>query len=261
MSPRAAFCAWFAALLVLAAFAAGCRSARPAAVDRALASCVPADAVILGGVDCQRLRASPLYQKLPAAVTALLEPLRPATYLLLASNGKDYLAVGRGQFGQAPPGATLLAPDLAIAGSPDAMRAATAQHRHGVAGTPLVGLAENLASGHEIWIVAMGNATLPVSGNAQNLNRLLHATEYATLAVDVTDGIEAEATGVCATAETARRLEEELRAMASIAAAAEARQPGIAAQLRAIQVSREQRTVRVDLRADAAGMEQLLRLF
>jgi len=250
-----------AALLALAGFATGCHSAPPAAIDRAMASCVPADTVILGGVDCQRLRASPVYQNLPAAATAPLEPLRPATYLLLASNGKDYLAIGRGPFGQAPPGATLLAPDLAAAGSPDAVRAATAQRRRGVAGTPLLGLAEHLASGREIWIVAMGNATLPVSGNAQNLNRLLHQTEYATVAVHVTDGIQAQATGLCGTAEAARRLEEELRAMASVATAAEARQPGIAAQLRAIQVSREGRTVRVDLRADAAGVEQLLRLF
>src|ERR1035441_6336341 len=81
MSPRATLCAWFAALLALAAFAAGCHSARPAAIDRALASCVSADTVILGGVDCERLRASPVYRTLPAAVTALLEPLRPATYL------------------------------------------------------------------------------------------------------------------------------------------------------------------------------------
>ena len=79
------------AALALAAFATGCHSAPPAAIDHAMASCVPADTVILGGVDCQRLRASPLYRKLPPTATALLEPLRPAVYLLLASNGKDYL--------------------------------------------------------------------------------------------------------------------------------------------------------------------------
>jgi hypothetical protein len=225
-----------------------------------MASCVPADAVILAGVDCDRLRAAPVYQKLPAAVTALLEPLRPAVQLLLTSNGKNYLAIGRGPFGQTPPGSTLLAPDLAVIGSPDAVRAATEQHGRRAAGAPLLGRAEKLASGREIWIVAMGNANLPVSGNAQNLNRLLRETEYATLAVHFTDGIQAQATGVCGTAEKARRLEEELRAMASIAAAEE-RQPGIAAELRAIQVSREDRTVRVDLRAGAAGVEQLLRLF
>jgi hypothetical protein len=203
---RAAFYARLAALLALAAFATGCHSAPPTAIDRALASCVPADTAILGGVDCARLRASPVYRKLPAAVTALLEPLRPAAYLLIASNGKDYLAIGRGPFGQAPPGATLLAPDLAAAGSADAVRAAAAQHRSGVTSAALVARAERLASGHEIWILALGNATLPVSGNAQNLNRLLNSTDYATLAVHVTDGIEAEATGVCGTAEAARRL-------------------------------------------------------
>ena len=262
MNPRVVRYAQLAALLALAAFGAGCHRAPPAAIDRAMASCVPADTVILGGVDCERLRASPVYQKLPAAVMAILEPLRPATYLLLGSNGKDYFAISHGPFGQAPPGAILLAPDLALSGSPDAVRAATAQHRRGVAGTlGLVRQAQGLASGREIWILAMGNANLPVSGNAQNLNRLLHSTEYATLAVHATDGIEAEATGVCGTAEAARRLEEELRAMASVAAAAEARQPGLAAELRAIQVSREERTVRVDLRAGAAGVEQLLRLF
>lgn len=250
-----------AAVLLLAAAACCCHRAAPA-IDPVLASCVPADTTILAGVDCARLRVSPLYAGVPAAADAFLEPLRGAAYLLLTSNGKDYAIVAGGAFHEAPAGATLLAPGLAIAGSSsDAVRAATAQHRRGVAGTPLLGLAERLASGHEIWIVAMGNATLPVSGNAQNLNRLLHQTEYATVAVHVTDGVQAQATGVCGTAEAARRLEEELRAMASVAAAAEARQPEIAAQLRAIQVSREGRAVRMDLRADAAGVEQLLRLF
>jgi hypothetical protein len=49
--------------------------------------------------------------------------------------------------------------------------------------------------------------------------------------------------------------------MASIAAAAEARRPELAAQLRAIQVSRDERIVHVDLRAGAPGVDQLLRLF
>src|ERR1039458_3129422 len=140
--------AQLAALLALAALATGCHNAAPTAIDGVMASCVPADTVVLGGIDCERLRASPMFRKLPAAVTALLEPLRSATYLLLASNGKDYLAIGRGPFGQAPPGATPLAPDLAILGSPDAVRAATAQHRRGVAGAPgLGGRAGSLAGG------------------------------------------------------------------------------------------------------------------
>jgi hypothetical protein len=250
-----------AAALALAWNGAGCHRAPRPVIDDVMASCVPADAVVLGGIDCQRLRASPVYQKLPAAVTALLAPMGPANYLLLASNNRDFLEIGRGPFGAEPPGATLLAKDLAVAGSPDAVRAASVQYHRGVTGTALVGRAEGLAAGSEIWIVAFGTATLPLGGNWQNLNRLLHSTGFATLAVHLTDGIEAQITGVCGTAEGAERLEGETRALISVAAAMEAKQPAIAAELRSIQVSRDDRTVRVDLRADAAGMEQLLRLF
>ena len=69
------------------------------------------------------------------------------------------------------------------------------------------------------WVMSFSPNPLPVFGPSGTA-RLLHATEDATLAVHVTDGIEAEATGVCGTAEGAQRLEEELRAMASVAAAA-----------------------------------------
>src|SRR5271167_1454818 len=69
---------------LFASFTIGCHSTAPTVIDRAMASCVPIDSVILAGVDCDGLRAAPVYQKLPAAVTALLEPLRPARYLLLA---------------------------------------------------------------------------------------------------------------------------------------------------------------------------------
>jgi hypothetical protein len=249
------------ALVMVSGIVAGCRNAPRPEIEAGLANSVPADAVVLCGLDYQRLRASAAYGKLPAATVALLEPLRPAAYLLVAFNGRDYLLLGRGPFGKAPAGATLLAPDLAVAGSEDAVRAATAQHGRGSAGSALPGLAEKLASGHEIWMVAMGNATLPVTGNAQNLNGLLHQTEYTTVVVHVTDGIEMEATGVCATSGQAERLEGELRAMASIGAAAERRRPEIAGLLRAIQVNRQERTVRVDFRTDGAGVEQLLHLF
>jgi hypothetical protein len=239
-----------------------CRKASPPAIDPALASAVPAGTTILAGVDCQRLRAAPVYQKLPAGVTAFLEPLRDASYVVTASNGKDYVAIARGIFREAPAGATLLAPGLAVVGSPEAVRAAAAQHRSGTTGAPaLAARAETLAAGSEIWIVADGHATLPLSGNAENVNRWLHAAEYATLVGRVNDGIRLDATGVCATADAARRLEETLRAFVSIGVAANARQPEMAARLRAIRIEREDRTVRASLAADAAGVEQWLRAF
>jgi hypothetical protein len=225
-----------------------------------MGSYVPSDAAVLAGVDCTRLRASPLYSKLPDSTQAL-DALRQAEYLLLSTSGNGFLVIGRGPFPQAPAGATLVAPNLALAGTPDAIAAAIAQHRRERKAAALLQQAESLAPGHEIWLVAAGSAMLPLSGNWQNLNRLLHATQYTTLAIHVTDGIDAQATAICGTVDSARRLEEELRAMASIAASAESKQPAIAAQLLAIQVNRDDRTVRIDWHADAAGVGQLLKLF
>src|SRR5579872_7424189 len=102
------------ALFVLAV---SCRNAQrpPHAIETAMASCVPSTATLLAGVDLTRLRASPLYSKLPPSATALIEPLREAHYLVVALDGKNLLVIARGAFLQAPAGATLLAKDLAIA--------------------------------------------------------------------------------------------------------------------------------------------------
>ncbi len=108
-----------AALVALAA-AISCRSINaPAGVDRDMAASIPADTSILGGVNLDKLRASPLYPKLPAAARALAEPLRalPGT-CSSPSHGKDIVAIARGRFRKAPPGATLVAPGLAVTGSP-----------------------------------------------------------------------------------------------------------------------------------------------
>jgi hypothetical protein len=258
-------CAHFArlaSLVALAAAAISCRSVNaPAGVDRDMASSIPADTSILGGVNLDELRASPLYPKLPAAVRALTEPLRDARYLLLASNGKDIVAVARGRFREAPPGATLVAPGLAVTGSPGAVRAAIAQHKTGRNGAPdLLARAASLADGRQIWMVARGGVPLPVTGNAANLNRLLRDTEYAGIAVRLGSGIEIEATAVGRTAEAGREFEENLRAILSLTAAASARQPDLVALIRSIQIRREDRTVRVSLSAGPDAVVSLLGL-
>src|ERR1019366_2595663 len=123
-----AYLARSAALVALAA-AISCRPINaPAGVDRDMAASIPADTLILAGVNLDGLRASPLYPKLPPAARALAEPLGDARYLLLASNGKDIVAIAHGRFREAPPGAALAAPGLAVSGSPDSVRAAIAQH-------------------------------------------------------------------------------------------------------------------------------------
>lgn len=182
----------------------------PAGVARDMASSIPADTLLLAGLDLDALRASPLYPKLPPAVRALAEPLRDAEYLLLASNGKDLLSIARGRFREAPPGATLVAPGLVAAGPSDSVRAAIAQHQTGRGGAPdLLIRAASLADGKQIWMVARGGVPLPAAGNAANLNRLLRDTEYTAIAARIDSGIEIEATSVGRTAEAGREARRE----------------------------------------------------
>ena len=239
-----------ATLVALAAAAIACRSIHaPAGVSRDMAAYVPADTVLLAGFDLDRLRASPLYPKLPPAARALAEPLRDAGYLLLAFNGRDVVAIARGRFRQAPPGATLVAPGLAVTG-----------RTTGRGGAPdLLAHAASLAGGQQIWMVARGGIALPVTGNAANLNRLLRDMEYAAIAARIGSGIEVEATAVGRTAAAAREFEENLRAILSLTAAASARQPDLVALIRSIQITREDRTVRASLSGGPDAADRLLR--
>jgi hypothetical protein len=230
-------CAHFArsaALVALAAAAISCRSINaPAGVGGDMASSIPADTLILAGLNLDELRASPLYPKLPPAARALAEPLRDAGYLLLASNGKDLLSIAHGRFREAPPGATFAA---------------------------LLARAASLADGRQIWMVARGGVPLPIAGNAANLNRLLRNTEYAAIAARLGSGIEIEVTAVGRTAEAGREFEENLRAILSLTAAANARQPDLVALIHSIQIRREDRTVRAVLSGGPDAVARLLRL-
>jgi hypothetical protein len=253
----------FALVLALALIGAGCRSGPAPAIDPAAASAIPPGAEILAGIDLSRLRASPLHQQIPPAAAAFLEPFRDADSLLAALGGRDYVVVARGSFRQPPPGYTLLAPGLAAAGSPAWLSAAAAQYRSRSTGAPvLLERAEPLAAASAAWIVAAGNATLPVSGNAGNLNRLLRLTQFATLSVHLGNGIALDAVGMCDTPDSARHLEETVRAFATIGAAASARrQPAAAALLSSMRITREDRAVHLDLQGQPSDLEQLLKLF
>jgi hypothetical protein len=227
-----------------------------------MTSCVPASAVLAAGLNLTAIRSAPAYPKLPPAVLALTEPLRQAEYAVFVFDGRDLLAITRGHFRETPGGATLLAPNLALAGPPDLVRAATAQHATGTTGAPELMEPAKLAAGAKpIWIVGRGGATLPLSGNAANINRLLHATTHTTIAVGLRDSVDLELTAICLTAGDGREFEQSLRAILTLTAAANARQPGFAALLRAIQISREDRTIHVTLTVAPDALDQLLRAF
>jgi hypothetical protein len=187
------------ALLVLSLFA--CAPAhRSAVVDPELAACIPANAAAVAGLDIARLRNTALAEKLP---------VRDAAYALGATDGKDWLVVARGQL----LGGTAIAPGITAIGPDPMVQAAAAQHRTGTTGAPDL-IAR--AAAKPIWLVARGAMTLPVAGNLANINRLLHQTEYMTVAASVAERIDVDAAGACRTAAQAKQLEENVRALASL---------------------------------------------
>jgi hypothetical protein len=243
----------------LAMLGVSCRISPPPAIDPAIAASIPPGATILAGINPDRVRASAVYRQLPPAASGFLQALGPARSVLVAFDGVRYLVLARGDFRETPSGATLLGKGLAGMGSPDWLESA----RHGGAGNgrnALLARAAPIAASADIWMAAAGSANLPVSGNGENLNNLLHATEYATLSVRLTDNVALEIVGLCRGPEPARHLEETVRAFASIGAGATARQPAISGLLRRIQVTRDGSAVHVNLTAEAAELQTVLKL-
>jgi hypothetical protein len=137
---------------------------------------------VLAGLDLDKLRAGPLFSKLPDA-------FRNGSYALVAFNGRD-VAI-----------ATLAAGHVTISG-PAGTGAPPDLLRH--------------ASAAPLWMAARGSTTLPVTGNLANLNRILHQTEYTTVAASVGERIELHIEGLCRTPGAAQHLEENVRAIASL---------------------------------------------
>jgi hypothetical protein len=250
----------FLAIAALAALSVACHSGPPAAIDPKVSAYIPSSATILAGVNLRQLRTSPFYGQLPPAVSIFLEPLKDADSLLIASDGKDYLVLSRGAFRQTPAGTTLMAPGVAATGTPGWLEAAVS-HSSGSAGSALLERAQTVAAGNEIWMVAAGGANLPVSGNAGNLNRLLHDTQYTTLTVRFAERLQLDATGVCASADAARQLQGTVQAFVTLGAAATKRQPQVVGLLKRIQVLLDANSVHVKLSADTADLGTILGMF
>lgn len=232
-----------AAPLSLALLAA-CRTSSPtAAIDPDLSARVPATTVALAGVDLDRFRQSPLYVRLPPAALAFLAPFARAHRVLIASSGVELLTIARGVV----PGATQIAPDVALSGAPGLIAAATAAH-------PPAGIlapAESVAAARPIWIAIRGGVALPLEGNLANLNNLLRGVECVTLALDPGDPADLQLVARCPTPEAALHFEQSIRALASLAAAH-------ATVLESIRIVRLDRVVRVSLSAPLDALFKLV---
>jgi hypothetical protein len=221
-------------------------------------SCLPPDTLAVAGIYLERIRGKESYSRLPPAWSFVLDPFRNANLALLAYNGSDVLVIAAGRFPTAQPGVVLLTPQLALAGSPAAVRAASAQHAKGRTGAPdLVARASPVAD-RDIWAVVRGGTRLPLPGNLANVNRLLALTEYTTASATWDSAVGLDADGHCATPESARQLEEHLRALITLARAA-AKSPDLASLLASVKLRREANVVHLDFQASPQALEELLR--
>lgn len=171
------FLSWFVPGLALVL--SGC-----AKKPEGLTAYIPNGAVAVAYADLNQMRSSPLYSRLPVG-----GDLRDASSVLVVFDGASWgMAVER------PSGVQLT----------------------GLTGKPHGGqeLLKRAALDAPAWLVARGDVTLPLPGNLANINRLLHQTEYTSVAAR---GSEIEATAECRSPEAARHLEENIRALASLA--------------------------------------------
>jgi hypothetical protein len=165
-------------VLVLALFA--CR--REPDVVAGLAAHLPANAAVIAGLDVDRLRSTPLLPKLP-------ESFREASYVLAAYDPPQFVTASRVKD-------RIVATHEKTGPPPDLMRHAGKE---------------------PIWIVARGDTVLPLTGNLANVNRLLQQTLYTRITARIESNIEFVAEGVCANATAAEHLEQNIRAIATLA--------------------------------------------
>jgi hypothetical protein len=166
-------------VVLIAVLLAGC-----AHKPEALTAYIPKSAVAVAYVDLDRARTTPVYARLPVP-----EDLRDASAVLAVFDGKDWGTAVQRKSGITATG--------------------VAAKQNG--GTDLLSRA---AVDAPAWLVTRGSVTLPLPGNLANINRLLHQAEYVAVAMRGDDVI---ATAECRTAEQARHLEENIRALASLA--------------------------------------------
>lgn len=229
---------------------AACRSVNaPAAIDAEVAACVTAKTVLLAGLDLERLAATPFG---PVAGVFAGHP----SYAWVVSDGKNLVVISRGNFREVPQGSRLIKPNFAISGPPEPVEAALAQHKTGTTGAPdLISHAGAIAKGMPIWAVARGGTTLPLTGNAANLNRLLRLVDYATLTAKLDARLDIELAGECRSAEVGQRFEETMRAILSLAGAAN---PRLDSVLHSAEIRRDGPVVHVTLSNDADSAAKLI---
>ena len=277
---------WMPISLVVCLVLAGCggSATRRGPIDPALAAFIPPDAVALAGVRMDRVRKTPIYQKLALEkrlprfekfrTESGFDPSRDIHELLLAADGQNVLAIAHGTFGAKPAGdltaseykgytlyakrqgeaIAFLDNTIVLGGAAESVRAAIDQYKSGGHGAPrdLMARVEALPADMQIWAVVAGwrGATadqLRAMGNLANLDRVLRLVEGASLTVDLRTGVHAKFTGDSRTEADARNLADSLRGLASVARMGVQRNPDLLRAVAGIQVNEDGKVVRVNI--------------
>ncbi len=221
-------------------------------VDPALAELVPANTALLVGAHLDKLRDTPLYQKmfsqmaLPRvdefAKETGLDPRKDISEVLFASDGtQSGLLMARGKFntsqlaakleqqgstrtrykdrdlfGDARNSVCFLDSSTAIAGSTPVVK--TVIDGHGNSGVPaaLQSQLAAVARSAQFWAVFSGSVIkLPFAddSNLGNLNQIVRSIDNGRFAADLSNGLEFQASGVCNNDAGARQIHDTLRGL------------------------------------------------
>jgi hypothetical protein len=217
-------------------------------IDPQFASLVPADTTLLVGLRVENLVKTPIYQKyLSGGKISIVDRIARGTginaekslwNLLFVSTGNQSFVLGRGKFAD-----ELMAPDfskkgvhrfgyqgftlfgdeqqtmlmvnsstIAVADTPT-LRWLVDQ-RSSLTGLParLTALTKQIPRQTQFWGAYLGGAIdLPLTGNLQNVNKVLGLISNGTFYFDFTDGLKGTLTGVAANPQNAQQVHDGLQ--------------------------------------------------
>jgi hypothetical protein len=254
-------------------------------IDPQFASLIPADTTLLVGLRVENLVKTPIYQKyLSGGKISIVDRIARGTginpekslwNLLFVSTGKQSFVLGRGKFADelmAPDfskkgvrrfgyqGFTLFGDDqqamlmvnsstIAIADTPT-LRWLVDQ-RSSLTGLPerLTALTKEIPRQTQFWGAYLGGPVdLPLTGNLQNVNKVLGLVSNGTFYFDFTDGLKGTLTGVAANPQDAQQVHDGLQGFLGLGRMMTPKtQPQLARALDGIQVVQEGQRVSVKI--------------
>lgn len=262
-----------------------CVTRPPAAgvfVDPALAPLIPADTTLIVGIRVETLAKAPLFASLAGtemiggfAREAGVDAASRLWQVLLVSNGRRSILLGKGKFTNG-----IIAPELAREGasrfayhgmnlfgdeqnavlfvnSSTAVWGETpvlreiADQKLGGSGPPprLAALMKEIPRESQIWGAYAGGAvTLPLTGNLQNLNKVLSMVGNGWFYFDAANSLTGSVTGVAANAQAAQQVHDAIEGFIGLGRMlAPKNQPDLQHVFDGIHVTQEGQQVRVQI--------------